>query len=65
MSTMIYKGFEIEAASSHLRSGEWTVQIQISIERDGNTLTEPVMPWRHFQRKKKQLVTVSTLANRT
>ena len=39
MSTMIYKGFAIEAAPSRLRSGEWTVKIHISIERNGNTLS--------------------------
>ena len=39
MSTMTYKGFEIEAAPSRLRSGEWTVRTHISIERDGNTLS--------------------------
>jgi len=39
MSTMTYKGFEIQAAPSRLRSREWTVKIHISIERDGNTLT--------------------------
>ncbi len=39
MSTMIYKGFEIEAVPSQLRSGEWTVKIHISVERDGSTLS--------------------------
>lgn len=39
MSTMTYKGFEIEAAPSRLRSGEWTVKVHISIKRDGNTLS--------------------------
>ncbi len=39
MSTMTYKGFTKEAAPSRLRSGEWTVKIHISIERDGNTLS--------------------------
>ena len=39
MSTITYKGFEIQAAPSHLRSGVWTVKIHISIERGGNTLS--------------------------
>lgn len=39
MSTMIYKGFEVEAVPSQLRSGEWTVKIHLSVERDGSTLS--------------------------
>jgi len=39
MSTMIYKGSEIEAAPSRLRSGEWTVKIHILTKQGSNTLS--------------------------
>ena len=56
MSTMTYKGFEIEAAPSRLRSGEWTVKrFTFRLNEMGTHCRELVMRWTHFQLEEDDL----------